>query len=467
MDNPESKEIFQILQQAYEVLSDPHERAWYDRHRDQILHGSNSNYEDKSLDVYQYFTTQCYDGFEDSNPKNFYAVYAEVFSVISSEDIEYMDSSEDFETIPKFGNSKSDYLTVVEPFYAYFESYSTKKSYAWLFTHDINQIRDRKYLKIVEKENKKIQLKARKERNEEVRSLVLFVKKRDKRVQGYKKIVEEKLQQNRLKSQQNRLEQIKKRQEEIHAEKQKSKNHEHDSQLEELEKSYFNHYNDSDQSPEENGNDEEGGIDEDMENLELAEDQDLYCIACDKFFSNPSSFKNHEESKKHKLNVSLIKQEMQEEESNFAPNISDSNENYQEPPKKSKKGKKNKKKQTIQVEEHHSEPEEVEESEPKDLLKLDDSDKDDSWNDNKGNKKSKTKKSKPKVATKKENNIEPPAPAEKSQESEPKSEIDVNHTCVTCKKAFNSKNKLMAHLKETKHSVFLDKLSAKASKAKK
>lgn len=45
--NEESaKQKFQLIQQAWEVLSDPQERAWYDKHRDQILRGSQSNYED-------------------------------------------------------------------------------------------------------------------------------------------------------------------------------------------------------------------------------------------------------------------------------------------------------------------------------------------------------------------------------------------------------------------------------------
>lgn len=42
----EAKQIFQQIQQAWEVLSDPQERAWYDKHRDQILRGNQSNYED-------------------------------------------------------------------------------------------------------------------------------------------------------------------------------------------------------------------------------------------------------------------------------------------------------------------------------------------------------------------------------------------------------------------------------------
>lgn len=40
LDNSdEAKKEFQLIQAAYEVLSDPQERAWYDKHRDAILLG--------------------------------------------------------------------------------------------------------------------------------------------------------------------------------------------------------------------------------------------------------------------------------------------------------------------------------------------------------------------------------------------------------------------------------------------
>ena len=35
----EAHKVFQVIQAAYDVLSDPQERAWYDKHRDQILMG--------------------------------------------------------------------------------------------------------------------------------------------------------------------------------------------------------------------------------------------------------------------------------------------------------------------------------------------------------------------------------------------------------------------------------------------
>lgn len=43
----------------------------------------------------------------------------------------------------------------------------------------------------MEKENKKIRDKARKEKNELVRQLVAFIRKRDRRVQAHRKLVEE------------------------------------------------------------------------------------------------------------------------------------------------------------------------------------------------------------------------------------------------------------------------------------
>ena len=35
----ECTKVFHLIQQAYEVLIDPQERAWYDKHREAILKG--------------------------------------------------------------------------------------------------------------------------------------------------------------------------------------------------------------------------------------------------------------------------------------------------------------------------------------------------------------------------------------------------------------------------------------------
>lgn len=163
----EAKERFQLIQQAYEVLSDAQERAWYDNHREQILRGKNSEYSENSLDVFQYFTSSCYKGFGDDE-KSFYSVYREVFIKIACEDLEFMDGDEADAYAPQFGNADSSYEEVVGPFYAYWLSYSTKKTYEWLCPYDIRDIKERFILRKVEKEMKKIVQNARKERNEEV-----------------------------------------------------------------------------------------------------------------------------------------------------------------------------------------------------------------------------------------------------------------------------------------------------------
>lgn len=139
LDNADfAKEQFQLVQQAYEVLSDKQERAWYDAHREQILKGSNSEYQDRSVDVFQYFTTTCFEGFGDDE-NGFYTVYGKVFDQIAKEDIEFMDDKEEFTEIPGFGKSDSDYDEVVKYFYDYWISYSTKKSYSWLDPYDIRE----------------------------------------------------------------------------------------------------------------------------------------------------------------------------------------------------------------------------------------------------------------------------------------------------------------------------------------
>ena len=66
-EDPESaKEAFQLIQQAYDVLTDPQERAWYDKHRDALIRGLSSSEGDiQGIDLYQYFSSSCYEGYSD------------------------------------------------------------------------------------------------------------------------------------------------------------------------------------------------------------------------------------------------------------------------------------------------------------------------------------------------------------------------------------------------------------------
>ena len=80
---------------------------------------------------------------------------------------------------------------VVHLFYGNWQSFCTRKNFAWKEEYDSRQGSNRWEKRAMEKENKKTRDKARKERNELVRSLVAFVRKRDRRVQAHKVLVEE------------------------------------------------------------------------------------------------------------------------------------------------------------------------------------------------------------------------------------------------------------------------------------
>lgn len=319
---------FHLVQQAYEVLIDPQERAWYDKHREAILRGGlghGDNYQDSSLDVYQYFNTACYSGFGDDE-NGFFAVYREVFKKITTEDEEYNDDS-DWES-PEFGDSQSSYEDVVGPFYGYWESYCTLKSYVWVEKYDTREAPHRQVRRAMEQENKKLRDKARKERNEEVKALVAFVRKRDKRVQVHKKKLEERAteiaERTQAKKEKDRQERLKAM--EDYKEVEWSAMSELENELEKLEANYDDEYGEGyDDSAEEEMNNEGAEVNGDATTSatceEVKEDEeeepyydDMYCVACNRAFKTDKAYINHEKSKKHRENIAALKAEMKAEE---------------------------------------------------------------------------------------------------------------------------------------------------------
>ena len=55
------------------------------------------------------------------------------------------------------------------PFYGYWESYYTSRSYVWAEKYDTREAPNRQIRRLMEQDNKKLREKAKKERNEEVR----------------------------------------------------------------------------------------------------------------------------------------------------------------------------------------------------------------------------------------------------------------------------------------------------------
>ncbi|KAF5305050.1 hypothetical protein FQA39_LY09312 [Lamprigera yunnana] len=190
-----AKVQFQLVQQAYEILSDHQERAWYDKHRNQMLIDK-----DEALDVFPFFTTTCFKGFGDDE-NGFYAVYRSVFDKIAAEDLQHTKEN-NYVKVPSFGYFTSNYDKVVGPFYSFWMSFYTKKSYSWLDPYNSKDALNRHVFKLAEQKNKKMRLQAKRQRNELVRGLVLFVRKRDKRIQINVKRMEAKVIRNRQKQKQ-------------------------------------------------------------------------------------------------------------------------------------------------------------------------------------------------------------------------------------------------------------------------
>ncbi|XP_033738207.1 dnaJ homolog subfamily C member 21-like [Pecten maximus] len=310
---------FRLVQQAYDVLSDPQERAWYDKHREAILKGGlghGDNYEDDSMDVFQYFNSSCYSGFDDDE-NGFYCVYLDVFKKLSEEDYHFMDDRESDCDFPEFGNSKSSYEEVVKPFYDFWESFQTAKSFVWVEKYDTREAPDRRCRRLMEAENKKLRDAAKKERNEQIRALVKFIKKRDKRVQAYKKFLEERNEEIKRKAKDNRERQIQERLKKMENYKETdwSAMTELEDDLQKLEKSLSHQFGEA-HAEDELG--DEGGQGGEEEEEEEEYYDDFFCVACNKAFKSDKAFSNHERSKKHKENLAFLRQQMHEEDGELA-----------------------------------------------------------------------------------------------------------------------------------------------------
>jgi len=306
----EFTKTFRVIQAAYDVLSDKQERAFYDKHREAILRGGD-DFVDDSLDLMQYFNPGCHTGHNDE-PDGFYSVYGEVFQNVGAEEEPYLegDSADEY-ILPDFGDSKSDYESVVAPFYSYWMTYCTRKSFSWKDKYDIRQAPNRPTQRLMEKENKKIRDSFKRKRNEEVRALVQYIRKRDRRVKAYRDQLEVMKADNKRKMEQKRADDIRKRNEAMGEYKEQDWTTMDDSMIDNIDSNFNDQFggggggvNDIAVSDGESG--EEG--------VEMVDE--FYCIACEKTFKSEKALSNHEKSKKHKNNVELIKNEMEEEIAN-------------------------------------------------------------------------------------------------------------------------------------------------------
>ncbi|KDQ13437.1 hypothetical protein BOTBODRAFT_33461 [Botryobasidium botryosum FD-172 SS1] len=204
---------FAKIQQAYEVLSDEQERAWYDSHRaslapepeaeavfDDIRRGgpfagsrpgrrAGPGLSTKHL--LKFFDASIWSTFDDSE-YGFFNIYRNLFARLANEEMEHSESLEDL-GYPSFGDAtwpwvpsqKGEEMTCARTFYSIWSSFSTTKEFSWKEPWNLTEAPDRRVRRLMEKDNKKARDDAKREYNETVRSIVLFIRKRDPRYKAH------------------------------------------------------------------------------------------------------------------------------------------------------------------------------------------------------------------------------------------------------------------------------------------
>jgi DnaJ family protein A protein 5 len=200
--NDQAAEDFLLVQQAYECLSDPQERKWYDDHRDAILAGWSASSPDNDDSDFLFYTMPfmhpgCYSGYHNEK-EGFYHVYSSVFH-----DIVQCERKQDEKLIElptDMGYADSEW-SHVQSFYQHWESFVSTLNFFWEDKFNVMEdAPNRRIRRLMEDENKKARKNAKKTYNQDVLALVSFVKRRDPRVKA--KLQEMELQKSGLQQRQ-------------------------------------------------------------------------------------------------------------------------------------------------------------------------------------------------------------------------------------------------------------------------
>lgn len=246
--DPNAHKIFQEIQEAYSTLSNPTERAWYDKYRVTILGGKGSGTGltaefPSRVNIFPYFRMDSFEGY-DASAEGFFNVYGCLFLALNLEELEdkfrksqaktysakpskkkqghlvafepgklsrsFLEfPTEDFdfdalnllkegrtfdesELAPDFGDAQLPW-SELKKFYTFWESFSTQRLFAFVDPYDITLADSRYERRKMEAENEKVRKKGRLDWNARVHRLVAFVRRRDPRAEAERLRVEAEL----------------------------------------------------------------------------------------------------------------------------------------------------------------------------------------------------------------------------------------------------------------------------------
>ncbi|KAH0346489.1 DnaJ-domain-containing protein, partial [Aureobasidium melanogenum] len=296
--------LFAEVQSAYEVLSDPQERAWYDSHESQILRGDDPTTGGSGGGEYEYGNVKMTSAedlarmlrkfnsgveFTDA-PSGFFGFLRETFDQLAKEEEAAAHwEGLDLPDYPSFGHKDDSYDDVPKSFYAVWLSFSTRKSFAWCDKYRLSEAPDRRYRRLMEKENQRFREQGIREFNESVRALVAFVRKRDPRY---------------IPNTQTEAERQKVLRDAAAAQAARAR--------------AANQVNTEDSAIPEwaqtiTKDEHEGVIGESESEVEEV----FECVACKKVFKSEKQWDAHEKSKKHQKAVQALRKKMQKENANL------------------------------------------------------------------------------------------------------------------------------------------------------
>lgn len=293
-DEERATKIFAEVQAAYEVLSDPQERAWYDSHESSILRGDSGAGEDTP--TYQNVRMTTADDlarmvrkfnsnveFTDS-PSGFFGFVRETFEQLATEeDIAAQWEDVDVRAYPTFGHKDDTHDDVVKQFYSAWAGFATVKSFAWRDKYKLSEAPDRRIRRLMEKENNAERQDGIREFNEAVRVLVAFIRKRDPRYTP---------------NTQSEADRQKALRDAATAQRARARAA-NEAKIAEAETNEWDKFREV--SEEEESEEEE------------PEQQIIECVACDKEFKSERQYEAHEKSKKHQKAVQALQRKMKKD----------------------------------------------------------------------------------------------------------------------------------------------------------